>query len=280
MDIELGRFPANCERPEPLKFAVPIVLIPELFTTPRHLAIVLGYLASMGWEVYVPDLRAAVGKDATPPLSKLQFSDLVALASEAIDAVCRDALGRGAVVLGHGVGGLVALKLSAHPRIKASVAYAPLIPGFRTPLVSGFGNRIAIMRGREIKPPRGRVLFELIADSDPFTRDGSIKAMLPDSGRVAADVINGAIDFADSKKTAPRLIVAGESDLFAPFERTQKFADSIGAKVAKITSRGHWLIGGRALERAINETQRFLVRALGQDLLLLYPEEWKNDPDD
>src|SRR5713226_6756224 len=102
MDIELGRFPANCERPEPLKFAVPIVLIPELFTTPRHLAIVLGYLASIGWEVYVPDLRAAVGKDATPPLGELQFSDLVALAAEAIDA-----LGRGAVVLGHGVGGLV-----------------------------------------------------------------------------------------------------------------------------------------------------------------------------
>lgn len=274
MDIELGRFPANCERPEPVKFASPIVLIPELFTTPRHLAIVLGYLASIGWEVYVPDLRAAVGKGATPPLGKFQLSDLVALASEAIDA-----LGRDAVVLGHGVGGLVALKLSAHPRIKASVAYAPLIPGFRTPLAGGFGNRIAIMRGREIKPPRGRFLFELIADSDPFTRDGLIKAMVPDSGRVAADVINGAIDFSASEKAAPRLIVAGESDIFAPFARTQEFADSIGAKVAKIAGRGHWLIGGRALERAINETQRFLVRALGQDLLLLYPEEWKNETD-
>src|ERR1700688_2164442 len=228
-DIELGRFPTNCERPEPLKFAAPIFLLPELFTTPRHLAIVLGYLASIGWEVYVPDLRAAFGKGATPPLNRLQFSDLVSLAGEAIDA-----LGRDAVVLGHGVGGLVALKLSAHPRIKASVAYAPLIPGFRTPLISGFANRIAIMRGREIKPPRGRILFELIADSDPFTRDGSIKAMLPDSPRVAADVINGTIDFIHSKETAPRLIVAGESDIFAPFEKTTEFAKSIGAKVAKI----------------------------------------------
>jgi pimeloyl-ACP methyl ester carboxylesterase len=274
MDIELGRFPANCERPEPLKFAVPIVILPELFTTPRHLAIVLGYLASIGWEVYVPDLRAGFGKGATPPLGKLHLSDLVALAGEAIDAVGRDA-----VVLGHGVGGLVALKLSAHPRVKASVAYAPLIPGFRTPLISGFGNRIAMMRGREIKPPRGRILFELIADSDPFTRDGLIKAMVPDSGRVAADVMSGAIDFGESEKAAPRLIVAGESDIFAPFERTVEFADSIGAKIAKIAGRGHWLIGGRALERAINETQRFIVRALGQDLLLLYPEEWKNETD-
>jgi pimeloyl-ACP methyl ester carboxylesterase len=274
MDIELGRFPTTCERPEPLKFAAPIFLLPELFTTPRHLAIVLGYLASIGWEVYVPDLRAAFGKGGTPPLAQLHFSDLVALAGEAIDA-----LGRDAVVLGHGVGGLVAMKLSAHPRVKASVAYAPLIPGFRTPLISGFANRIATMRGREINPPRGRILFELIADSDPFTRDGSIKTMLPDSGRVAADVTNGTINFAGSEKSAPRLIVAGEQDIFAPFERTTEFAKSIGAKLAKINGRGHWLIGGRALERAINETQRFLVRALGQDLLLLYPEEWKNDPD-
>ncbi len=64
---------------------------------------------------------------------------------------------------------------------------------------------------------------------------------------------------------------------FAPVRKM--LGSPIGAKVAKINGRGHWLIGGRALERAINETQRFLVRALGQDLLLLYPEEWKNDPD-
>ena len=274
MDIDLGRFPTTCERPEPLKFAAPIILLPELFTTPRHLAIVLGYLASIGWEVFVPDLRAAFGKNATPELAKLHFTDLIALASEAIDA-----LGRDAIILGHGVGGLVAIKLSSHPRVKASVAYAPLIPGFRTPLIGGFANRLAMMRGREINPPRGRILFELIADSDPFTRDGSIKSMVPDSPRVAADIIDGTIDFADTKKTAPRLIIAGDSDIFAPFDRTQKFADSIGAKLTKIPGRGHWLIGGRALERAINETQRFLVRALGQDLLLLYPEEWKNDPD-
>jgi hypothetical protein len=91
-------------------------------------------------------------------------------------------------------------------------------------------------------------------------------------------VMTGAIEFAASEKAAPRLIVAGDSDILAPIPETTKFAESIGAKLATIRGRGHWLIGGRALERAINETQRFLVRALGQDLLLLYPEEWKNDP--
>ncbi len=272
-DLELGRIPAQRELPEPVKFAWPIMLLPELFATPRHLALVLGYLASIGWEVFVPNLRAAFGQGSTPPLEKLHFNDLAALAGEALDAIGRDA-----VVLGHGVGGLVALQLSAHRHVKASVAYAPLVPGFRTLLAGGVGNRLATMWGRPIKPPRGRVLFELIADSDPFTRDGLINAMVPDSGALLTDVVTGAIEFAAADKAAPRLVVAGDSDIFAPLPQTKAFAESIGAKQATIAGRGHWLIGGRALERAINETQRFLVRALGQDLLLLYPEEWKNEP--
>src|ERR1700722_2360260 len=272
-DVELGRIPAQRELPEPVKFAWPIMVLPELFTTPRHLALVVGYLASIGWEVFVPDLRAVFGKESTPPIEKLRFNDLAALAAEAIEGIGRDA-----VVLGHGVGGLVALKLSEHRRVKASVAYAPMVPGFRTPLIGGIGNRIAMMLGRPIKPPSGRILFELIADSDPFTRDGLINAMVSDSGAIATDVMTGAIEFAASDKAAPRLVVAGESDILAPIPETTKFAEQIGAKLATIRGRGHWLIGGRALERAINETQRFLVRALGQDLLLLYPEEWKNEP--
>ena len=272
-DLELGRIPAQRELPEPVKFAWPIMLLPELFATPRHLALVLGYLASIGWEVFVPDLRAAFGKGSTPSIEKLRFNDLAAVAGEALEGIGRDA-----VILGHGVGGLIALKLGAHRRVKASVAYAPLVPGFHTPIVTGIGNRIAMMLGRPIKPPRGRILFELIADSDPFTRDGLINAMVPDSGVLATDVMNGAIEFAASDKAAPRLVVGGDSDILAPIPETTKFAETIGARLATIRGRGHWLIGGRALERAINETQRFLVRALGQDLLLLYPEEWKNQP--
>jgi pimeloyl-ACP methyl ester carboxylesterase len=274
-DVELGRFPAHRELPEPVKFAWPIVLLPDLFSTRAHLALILGYLASIGWEVFVPDLRAAIGQGSTPPLDRLRFDDLTALAGEAVDAI-----GREAVVLGHGVGGLAALKLSEHRRVKAAVAYAPLVPGLRTPLTGGIANRIATMRRRPIQPPRGRVLFELIADSDPFTREGLIRAMVPDSGALAADVTNGAMQFGAADKAAPRLIVAGDSDIFAPLPQTTRFAESLGAKLVKIAGRGHWLIGGRALERAINETQRFLVRALGQDLLLLYPEEWKNEPGD
>ena len=77
----------------------------------------------------------------------------------------------------------------------------------------------------------------------------------------------------------PRLIVAGDSDIFAPLEGVQRLAAATGAELTTLKGRGHWLIGGRALERAVSETQRFLVKALGRDLLLLYPDDAPDDGD-
>ncbi|MGO9605726.1 MAG: alpha/beta fold hydrolase [Candidatus Binataceae bacterium] len=276
MEEKLGRFITQVERPEPLKFAWPIVLLPELFTTTRHLAALLGYLATIGWEVYAPDLRAMIGQGATPPLERFSFNDLVALAGEALDA-----LGRESIVLGHGAGGLVAMKLGDRAGVKASVAYAPLIPGFQSPIVGGLSARLARWRSRTLSLPTGRTMFEFVSDAEPYMREAAIRAMVPDSAHLAFEIARGEIELPPATNAAPRLIVVGDSDIFAPIDRMEPFAQSLGAKLVRISGRGHWIIGGRALERAIGETQRFLVRALGQDLLLLYPEEWKtSEPDE
>jgi pimeloyl-ACP methyl ester carboxylesterase len=99
---------------------------------------------------------------------------------------------------------------------------------------------------------------------------------MPGATAAALEVAKGEIGFSASEN-APRLIVAGESDIFAPYAKLDEFARRIEVPIVKIPGRGHWLIGGRGLERAISEIQRFLVRSLGRDLLLLYPEEWKRD---
>ncbi len=273
MDELLGRFPCLAERPEPLKFAWPIILIPDSFTTARHLGVLLGYFATIGWEVYAPDLRSAIGADKTPSLAEFSFADLVALCAEALEA-----LGRSAIVVGHGAGGLAALKLAERPGVKAAVALAPMVPGYHSPLVSGFAARLSTWRRGTIDPPRGRTLFEFVSDADPFQRDAIIRAMVPESAKLALEIARGEITLPIF--AAPRLIVAGDSDIFAPIARTFALAETIGATLTQVPGRGHWLIGGRALERAIGLTQRFLVRTLGQELLLLYPEEWKNEPDE
>ena len=266
METNLGRFPALGEVPEPLKFAWPIVVLPELFATSHHLAAMVGYFATIGWEVYAPDLRVT-----DSPLEKVDFAMLTDRAAEAIAS-----LGREAIVVGHGIGGLVALKLAERAGIKAAVAVAPLAPGFRTSLFMPRWNFFSAWQSLPLNPPTGRTLFDFIADADVHSREQIIKGLIPGPTAAALEVANGKISFAN-EKTAPRLIIAGESDKFAPYEKLEEFARGIGAPIVKIPNRGHWLVGGRALERVINETQRFLVRSLGRDLLLLFPEEWKND---
>jgi pimeloyl-ACP methyl ester carboxylesterase len=272
VETNLGRFPAQTELPEPVKFAWPIIVLPELFTTVRHLAPLIGYFATIGWEVFAPDLRAVIGPEGTPAIEKLDFAKLTELASEAVAA-----LGRDAIVVGHGIGGLVALKLAERAGIKAAVAIAPLAPGFPTPMFMNLANRIRIWRGLALNPPSRRMLFEFVADSDVHSRAQIIKALTPGATAAAIDVVQGDLGLTRADKSAPRLIVAGDSDIFAPYEKLDALARRIDAPIAKIPGRGHWLIGGRGLERTINEIQRFLVRSLGRDLLLLYPEEWKNE---
>jgi len=112
----------ECERPEPRKFAWPLILLPELFTTARHLAVARGYFASIGWEVYAPDLRAVATASRTDTCesdsssSAGGFDGLVAVLAEALAA-----LGRDAIVIGHGLGGLLARGAVEQPRVGAAV---------------------------------------------------------------------------------------------------------------------------------------------------------------
>jgi hypothetical protein len=34
-----------------------------------------------------------------------------------------------------------------------------------------------------------------------------------------------------------------------------------------LTGRGHWIIGGRAIDLVVSEAERFLVRTLGPELM-------------
>ncbi|HZO80478.1 MAG TPA: alpha/beta fold hydrolase [Candidatus Binataceae bacterium] len=269
MSTRLGRFPAEYERPEPLKFAWPIVLVPELFTTADHLAVLRGYLASLGWEVYTPDLRAAFD---CAPARRGGFEGLAARLEQALSA-----LGRDVVLVGHGLGGLLALKAAELAPVRAAVAIAPMLPGVRSRLVMRAANWRALWLGRALAPPRGAALFHLMADAEPFQRQALVRALVADDARAAMDVVRGRVRLEPTPRGVPRLIVTGDSDPFVPLEHATRLAERIGAATAVVPGRGHWLVGGRGLERTMAAAQRFLVRNLGADLLLLYPEEFGSE---
>src|SRR5262249_52291429 len=161
---------------------------------------------TLGWEAYAVDIRSATG-DITPPLGRRGFADLVALASEAISALAGET-----IVLGHGLGGLIALKLAEGTGVKAAVAYAPTLPGSRSPLLGGVANRPSRWFRGPLAPPRGRLLYEFIADSEPFMRDTLIRGLVPDTSRAMHEISRGMIDLKPTPPAAPRLVVVGDAD--------------------------------------------------------------------
>lgn len=270
MDVVLGRLHAQLERPQTRKFAWPIVVLPELFSATRHLTIMAGHLVSLGWEVYLLDVYPPSRQPFTNYDSRRSaFYELVDNVRTALNAISSDV-----IAAGHGLGGLIALKLAeAHP-VRAAVALAPLTPGFRSPLFVR-RRRWTFWRSEMVGLPSMRTALELVSEAEPFQRQSLINALIPADSSAAMEVARGAVEF--PSRQSPRLIVAGEADAFAPWEEAQQFAARIGARFVSLPGRGHWIIAGRALERTIAHMQRFLVRALGEELLLLYEEPHGGD---
>jgi pimeloyl-ACP methyl ester carboxylesterase len=265
MEITVGRFKLQLEQPQTVKFASPLLILSDLFMTPRHLAVPIGYFASIGWEVYAanPYDSEVVDASSGPPMD---WAATLANTRDLLVAIHRDA-----IVIGHGLGGLLALAVADHPQVEAVVALAPLVSGFKSPMFKRASRLFGLWRPRLLDPPRGRDRFELFADADAFHRDILIRDLRPASAALARDIVAGQPSLFPHAPI-PLLIISGEADPFAPINRVQALADKIGARFVSMPNRGHWLIGGRVLERVIAEVQRFLVLSLGRDLLLLYPE--------
>jgi len=173
------------------------------------------------------------------------------------------------IVAGHGLGGLLALKLAEAAPVQAAVALAPLIPGFPSPL---FCPRrwATFWRSEATGFPSPRRTLDLVSEAEPFQRESLIEALIPADTSAAIEVARGAVEFAAHQ--VPRPIVTGEADAFAPWQDSARFAAKINARFISLPGRGHWLIAGRVLERTIAHIHRFLVRESGEELLLLYQQ--------
>ncbi len=263
MDVVLGGLHAQLQRPQTRKFAWPIVLLPELFTSSQHLSLIGGQLVTLGWDVYLLDFASA-------PMGRTRGKGAAAFDTYAARILAAlGELGSDAIAAGHGLGGLLALKIAESSNVRAAVALAPWLPGLRSRLSTR--HLWSLWRPAKYALPRRRTILDLISDATPFERSALIKSLVPMDPLAIEEVALGHMTIA--KEAGPRIIITGENDPIAPGERAAQFAAAIGAQFATLPGRGHWLIGRAGLERAVAQMQRFLVRALGEQLLLLYKDE-------
>lgn len=247
MQARLGPLIAELSEAERAKFTAPLVLVHGLWDEPRSWRRFMGYLSHRGWRCVAVGWQSAAERESLA-------------ATEAALTAALDELGERAVVVGHDLGGLLALRAAA--RARAAVALAPLVPGATSALAAS-GSWYQRWRGGARSPGSG------LLDAYPSARPTEPLALLSEVASLAAPLHQGASPLGE----VPRLVVAGEADPLSPPPRVQELAAAHGADV-EIVPGGHRLHLDDGWEERAAVVHRWLIRSLGEELLALYEEAW------
>jgi len=248
---------------ESAKFAAPMVCVHGLWCTAAVWRRFMGYLAHRGWSCHALNLRGhgdAAGRDEIGTVSFADYlSDL-----QRVLAACDTA----PIVVGHDLGGLLALACPP-AAARAVVALAPLLPravsGTTSLVLSSWRARLAMLRASPLPPPRGRLGAAYFAHGAP----GGTTA---ESARAVRELCDNDFDL-PTHIESPTLLVAGEADRFSPPEVLERWARRLGAQYETVAGAGHALPWGTGWEACVAATHRWLIRALGEPLLLLRDEQ-------
>jgi pimeloyl-ACP methyl ester carboxylesterase len=255
---------AEVLRAESGRYAAPLVLVPGLWAGRDVWRPAASFLAHRGWECRLLDLRSLGGGLTERATALAEYA-----AAEPSPPV----------LVGHDVGGLVALAAARRVPVRALVLLAPLLPRGAAFRAIALRPRAlpALVLGRRVVPPRGRAALALYAELP----DGHRRQLLPESAALVLDVARGRVHTLPAEGT-PTLMIAGGDDALAAPSAARSFAAGIGAELEEVAGAGHWLLLGPGWEGVVGLVHRWLVRRLGEPLLEYYQEamaERDEEPD-
>ena len=224
--------------------------------------------ARAGYAVHCPALRFHDMDKAPDALGSTSLSDYAADLEESLDA-----LGRPAVLIGHGLGGLLAQMLAARKKVRALVLLAPSAP-WGVPPSSLF--EIAQAQALLLKPGFWNKVMPL--DKDGFERHALCRLpaaerqtlldrFMPESGRAIFESVHWGLDMSrasdvDAKQiTAPLLLISGGEDRINPPGTVERIAALYGKRATCeiMPGMGHWLIGEPGWESVTDRALTWLA---------------------
>ncbi|HEV8516409.1 MAG TPA: alpha/beta fold hydrolase [Candidatus Limnocylindrales bacterium] len=216
----------------------------------------LRYFAQRGWEGHALNLRAHFWSE-TADFAELDFGSYLA----DVDAGAAR-LSREPVVIGHGMGGLLAMKLAERRPVAGLVLLSPALPAaLRSPA-----------RPHELQLPdvfrHGLLGWHLPADqlveqhSDLTPADVMrIQHMLgAESGAARRDVLAGVPLRREPLRDLPMLIVGAGLDRLYPEADSERLAEWLGAEYQPFGAHSHYglVIGERSFEQVAESVRLFL----------------------
>jgi len=238
------------------KFTAPMLLVHGLWCTAAVWRRFMGYLAHRGWMTHALTLRGHAADSDRAAIGRVRFADY-------LDDVRRVVAACDAppVVVGHDIGALLALHCRPQ-EVRAAVAVAPLVPDGSAPGLRflGLGARFAMWRTRALPAPTGHVAVDYFGPGAPG-------GTTPDSGCVAGELMRNEIP-APAASGVPTLIIGGTRDVIAPPDAVRRLAQPVGATLRLADGASHAMPWEPGWEQRVSEVHRWVVQALGENLLL------------
>jgi pimeloyl-ACP methyl ester carboxylesterase len=228
------------------------------------------FLEARGWSVLAPSLRHHQAPPLKPPL-ELGTTGLTDYARD-LETMLRS-LPEKPVIVGHSMGGLIALKLCARGLARAGVLLTPAPPS--SVLALRMSNVLAFARierqwGWWHKPHRATLkeaLWHTFNTMDPREAARLHGTFVHDSGRALLEMglpwldRGGAARVAPADVVVPLLMVAAQHDRLTPPSVVRRIADRFdGAEYREYPGQGHWVLGQPGWQKIAADATQWMDR--------------------
>lgn len=220
----------------------PILLVHGAFSSATHLAPLAEQFRSAGYVCKAPDLPGH-GRGGDRTLGSVDFDDVLAALGETCVSFERPP-----VIIGHGLGGLLAQHLRATTDCAGIVLLASWSPdkfGLRArALLNGLPMLPGILGGRPVRCGRSVSATLALHDLSIGERADLIAEMGAESGRVLRASVLGRVEMPGTTARHHVLVVSGSADRIVRARVATDLARLYQAEHVVLPGQGHWLIAG------------------------------------
>ena len=220
----------------------------------------LGYFAGRGWEGHALNLRNHHWSRTADP-AELSFEMFV---EDVASVIAR--LGPGVVVIGHGMGGLLALKAAERQPVAGLVLVAPEAPGeLRLAAHQHELREIPELYGKsaigwETLPERLQRDHADLSIADILRIQHMMGQKPHESGRARRAVLRGIRVNRTAFESMPRLVIGGGLDRQVPVESAERVAEWLDAPYEPFGAHSHYglVVGEDSYQQVADSIRAFL----------------------
>jgi alpha-beta hydrolase superfamily lysophospholipase len=237
--ITVAGLPGWLVRAAERRWDVPVLVVHGSFSHHEHFGNYLDFFASEGFDAYAVSLRGRLGvspERADGVRFEHYLKDLVRILEE---------LRAQPVVIGHSLGGLLALKVAELGRCTAAVLLNPAPVGMLTAQLRSLPYFVpllpSIIRGIPFQPSHQafrQLAFNKLSATD---LDEGLRTMVAESGLVFQQMMSGAIRVRRSDIGCPVLCVGGTEDRVISRRLLRLTARRTGADLQEYPGHAHWI---------------------------------------